>query len=86
MAWYNRENPGVQKVLIFMRIIHSNYSLNLGLHLVGTGLLNTVSLVFVPMNLAFKTSDLVSWIWGVLYRVYTKDMKDCLLGASFIIN
>ena len=65
---------------------HSNYSLNLGLHLVGTGLLNTVSLGFVPMNLAFKTFDLVCWIWGVLYRVYTKGMNDCLLGVSLIIN
>ena len=38
------------------------------------------------MNLAFKTFDLVCWVWGVLYRVYTKDMNDCLLGASLIIN
>ena len=51
--------------LIFMGIILTTLnSLNLGLHLdlVGTGLLNTVSLVFVPMNLAFKTFDLVCWI------------------------
>ena len=65
---------------------HSNYSLNLSLYLVGTGLLNTVSLVFFPMNLAFKTFNLVYWIWGVLYRVYTKDMNDCLLGAPLITN
>ena len=67
-------------------ILTTLYSLNLGLHLVGTGLLNTVSLVFIPMNLAFKTFDLVCWIRGVFYRVYTKDMNDCLLGASLIIN
>ena len=66
---------------MFMGII-----LTIGLHLVGSGLLNTVSLVFVPMNLAFKTFDLVCWIWGVLYRVYTKDMNDSLLGAPLIIN